>query len=223
MRSAIFYTVFSVINLLGFLAGVLLLPAQVPIHFGAQLVADRLGSPWVYLAFPGATALVSGGIWAALNLKKNRAVTIGLLSAVGAILCTIGWAFFALVAGGVSLGERSDFPVVIVVGLPLSFLIAWLGICLPAIAPDRLFGVRLRASSESAEIRKRAYRMGGNCFLAAGLLSALSVLLFGCIPALSSVRFVPFLVLALGAAAAGAVSVLYAQALAKRLSAAAEE
>ena len=85
MRAAILYTVVSLVNLIAFAVGILFLPAQVPIHFNAALTADAMGSPWVYLSLPGAAALISAGIWAALFQKKNRAVTVGVLTVAGIV------------------------------------------------------------------------------------------------------------------------------------------
>ncbi len=216
MKTAIVYTVLSLLNLVGFAIGVGFLPAQVPIHFDAAMVADAVGSPWVYLALPGAAALISAGLWASLVQKKNRAVTAGLLSALGAVFATIGWVFFALVSSGVKVGEKTDFPLMLVIVLPLSLLIAWLGNYLPRIEPNRVIGIRTGATLGSEEVWRKTHRLGGYLFFAAGLLSAAAAVVFGTVPALRETQFVAVILATVSVFIAVSASVVYAQVLAKR-------
>lgn len=223
MKAAIFYTVFSLANLIGFAAGLAVLPAQVPIHFNVHLIADRIGSPWIYLALPGAAALISAGIWAALLQKKNRAVTMGFLTASGIIFATIGWVFFALIASGVQIGERTDLPFAVIIGLPLSLLFAWLGIVLPRIKPNRVIGIRTHATTKNEEIWRRTHRFGGYLFLAAGTLSAVVTLIFGTVHALGRLQYIALIVMAVSVLIAAAAAILYAHLLWKRRPPAEEE
>ena len=216
MKTAIVYTVLSLVNFAAFAIGVGTLPAQVPIHFDASLTADVIGSPWVYVALPGAAALISVGIWASLAQKKNRAVTVGLLSALGIIFATIGWAFFALIASGVKIGERTDFPLALVMVLPLSLLVVWLGNCMPRIEPNRVIGIRTAATLKSEEVWRKTHRLGGYLFFAAGILSAALALVFGVVPTLREIQYVAVAPLVLSILSAAIVCIVYAHVLGKR-------
>lgn len=216
MKTAIVYTVLSIVNFLGFAVGVGLLPPEVPTHFDITMTADVIGSPWVYLALPGAAALISGGMWASLAQKKNRALTAGFLAAIGIVLVTIGWAFFALAASGVKIGEKADFPVALVIALPISLLGVWLGNYMPRIEPNRVVGIRTRATLKSEEVWEKTHRFGGYAFFAAGVVSALFALFFGCIPALSAVEYAAIAVSVAAVLAAAVASVVYAAVLARK-------
>ena len=100
--------------------------------------------------------------------------------------------------------------------LPISLLLAWLGALLPRLEPGGSIGIRTRSTLASGEIRKRTYRLGGALLFAAGCLSAAAAVLFGCLPVLHGVQFIPFICLAASVAAAAAASLLFASALARR-------
>lgn len=216
MKTAVIYTVISLLNLVGFTVGVILLPAEVPIHFNASMTADAVGSPWVYLALPGAAALISAGMWATLAQKKNRAITAGLLTALGIIFATVGWTFFALVSSGVQVGEQTDFPLALVILLPISLLFAWLGIYLPRIEPNRVLGIRTSATLKSEEVWRKTHRLGGFLFFAAGILAAAFALIFGTVPALKELQYIAFIVMVVSVLSAAVASVVYAQVLGKK-------
>lgn len=217
MATMAVYTALSLLNLVGFAVGVSFLPAEVPIHFDASMTADALGSPWVYLALPGAAALVSIGMWATLGQKKNRKITLGILSAVGGIFATLGWAFFALAASGANVGEKTGFPLMLVIVLPLSLLFVWLGHYMPHIEPNRVLGIRTASTRKSEEVWRKTHRLGGVLFFAAGIVSALGAVVFGCVPALAPVQYLAFAVFAVSAAVAAVASCVYAKAIAGRI------
>ncbi len=216
MKAAAVYTVLSLLNLIGFAVGVSFLPAEVPIHFNASMTADAVGSPWVYLAIPGISALISAGLWASLVQKKNRAITMGLLTAVGVVFATIGWTFFALVSSGVRVGEQTNFPLVLVTILPLSLLIAWLGNYMPRIEPNRVIGIRTNATLKSEAVWHRTHRLGGYLFFAAGVLSAVASVVFGTVSALKGLQYVSVALLVVSVLIAAVASVVYAQVLWKK-------
>ena len=53
-KTAILYTVLSLLSLIGFAIGILFLPEEVAVHFNYEGVCDRMGSPWVYISLPAA-------------------------------------------------------------------------------------------------------------------------------------------------------------------------
>lgn len=183
MKSAITYTVLAILNLVGYTIGVALLPSPVPIHFDVTLTADAMGSAWVYLAFPAAAALISVAVWtAALSRnEKNRTILMGLMSGIGAVFACIGWIFFALFSGGVGYGEEVPFPFALTFVLPFSLFIMWLGNYMPRVKPNRLLGIRTRATLNSEEVWTKTHRLGGVLFFCAGVLSAISAVVFSCV------------------------------------------
>ena len=215
MKLTITYTVLSLVNLIGFVIGVLALPAQVPIHFNWEMVADVVGSPWVYLALPAAAALISVALWVATLSKKekNRKILLGVFSAIGAVLSVIGWVFFAL-ASGVEVGEKVKFPVMLTIFLPLSLLMIYFGNCLPRIEHNFWLGIRTRATIKSETVWTKTHRLGGLLFFLAGLISAICTVVFCCIPKdLDIAALIVFLV-TLGVSAV--VTLVYSELLYKK-------
>ena len=210
MKTAITYTVLSLLNLIGFVIGVCLLPAQVPIHFNVNMVADAVGSPWVYVALPAAAALISAAIWTTTVSKKerNRKIISGVLAGVGAILICMGWAFFALIASGVEVGNKVDFPIALVTVLPLSLGMLFLGNYLPRVEQNFWLGIRIRATLKSKTVWAKTHRFGGFLLFAAGLISAISAVVFSCV---GNLAYISFIVLVATLIAAAIVSIIYAQ------------
>lgn len=216
MKTAITYTVLSTLNLIGFVIGVILLPAQVPIHFDVNMTADAVGSPWVYVALPAAAALISAALLTTSISKrgKNRKLLNGLLAGLGAILICIGWAFFALIASGVKVGERVNFPFALVTLLPISILMIFFGNYLPRIEPNRTFGIRTFATLKSETVWVKTHRLAGYLFFGAGLLSAVSAVLFSCL--FAEISYVSIIIFCVALLIAAIVSFTYAEILYRR-------
>ena len=215
MKTAITYTVLSLLNLIGFVVGICLLPAQVPIHFNVNMVADAIGSPWVYVALPAAAALISAAIWTTTVSKKekNRKIISGSLAGLGAVLVCIGWAFFALIASGVEAGEQVDFPFALVIVLPLSLAVLFFGNYLPRVEQNFWFGIRIPATLRSETVWAKTHRFGGFLFFAAGLVSAISAVVFSCV---GNLAFISAIVLAATILVVTAVCTVYAHTLYRR-------
>lgn len=214
MKIAIIYTVFTVLNLIGYTVGITFLPEDVAIHFNAAGVADGFGSPWVYVSLPAVSAVISAGIWAAFVTKseKNRKILILTLALVGAFFVVLGWAFFGLVVQTPALGEKTDFPFALAIILPLSLLIMFFGNYMPRIKPNKLMGIRIPATLKSETVWVKTHRVGGFLFFGIGLVSAICSVIFSCVPGdLAFVSLIIFGVLLLAAVISVCVyaSVLY--------------
>ena len=208
MKTAITYTTLTLINLIGFVVGISLLPSQVPIHFNASMTADAVGSPWVYLALPAAAAIISAAIWTTnvSKNKKNRAIITGVLAGLGAVLVCVGWVFFALIASGVEAGESVEFPVMTTIVLPLSLFVLFGGNYLPRVEKNFWMGIRTSATLKSEIVWARTQRLAGCLLFGAGLLSAVGAIVFACLPnKLAFVSLIIFLVTVLCAVVASAV------------------
>ena len=209
MKTAITYTVLSLLNLIGFVIGICLLPAQVPIHFNINMVADAIGSPWVYVSLPAAAALISAAIWTTTVSKKekNRKIISGVLAGLGAILVCMGWAFFALIASGVEAGEQVDFPFALVTVLPFSLLMIFFGNYMPRVEQNFWLGIRIPATLKSETVWAKTHRLGGFLFIAAGLISAISAVVLSCV---GNLAFVSVIVLVATLLLSAFICVVYA-------------
>lgn len=215
MKTAITYIVLSLVNLIAFVIGVLVLPAQVPIHFNVHMVADVVGSPWVYVALPAAAAFISVALFIMFFSKKvrSRILLYGLV-AVGGILCVIGWVFFALAASGVQVGEKTDFPVMLSVILPLSLFVLFGGGCLSRVEYRSRLGIRTRATLKSEIVWTKTHRLGGSLIFLSGLLSAVCAIVFTC--AAGDFDFIALIVFPSTVLVSAIAAIVYAGALSKR-------
>lgn len=211
MFAAIVYTVLSVLNLIGYVTGVLFLPAETPIHFDGALTADAVGSPWVFVSLPAAAALISAAIWTSSLSKreKNRKILIGALSAVGAVLAVIGWVFFALIAGGVQAGERANFPVVLCVVMPLSLLVVFSGVLIRKIKRNKLLELVSVSAEKNPRASGRANRLLGILLIAAGGVSAALSAALSCLR--PQLCYLSAIVLACGVLISLAASLIFAR------------
>lgn len=150
MKHSILYTVLSVLNLITFAIVVACLPKEVAVFYNAGIV-ERLGSPWVFLAFPAVTAFLALGVFVVeLRAKPKRRLAFLLsLFAAGIALSALGWAYLALAAQGAGFGEHVYMMPWFVVTLVLTSLGMLLGYLFGASKTTRLaaFGVPLFAAS----------------------------------------------------------------------------
>ena len=182
LKTAILYTVLSLLSLIAFAVGIALLPQEVAVHFNFEGVVDRLGSPWVFISLPAAAALVSAGLWltALKEFKHARVINI-VLVAVGAVLAVLGWVFFAFAAMGLELGDKPGIPFAAIVLLPISILIMVLGNYMPVAKRNKWFGLRTKATLSSDYVWEKANRFSGTLFFLAGALSGIAAILFSCL------------------------------------------
>lgn len=213
-KTAILYTVLSLISLIGFVVGILCLPEEVAVHFNFEGVCDRMGSPWVYIALPAAAALVSAGLFVtAFREKKNARVVNICLVVVGAVLTVLGWALFVLGAQGTQLGEKLRFPFSAAILLPLAVLIMVLGNYMPVAKRNKWFGLRTKETLASDYVWEKANRFSGVLLFAAGALSAAASILFSVL----GLDFVALIVMVALILIVTVISLIYAHRIAKRM------
>lgn len=213
-KTAILYTVLSLISLIGFVVGILCLPEEVAVHFNFEGVCDRMGSPWVYIALPAAAALVSAGLFVtAFREKKNARVVNICLVVVGAVLTVLGWVIFALGAQGTQLGEKLHFPFAVAILLPLAILIMVMGNYMPVAKRNKWFGLRTKETLASDYVWEKANRFSGVLLFAAGALSAAASILFSVL----GLDFVALIVTVALILIVTVISLLYAHRVAKQM------
>ena len=213
-KTAILYTVLSLLSLLAFTVGILFLPEEVAVHFNYEGVCDRMGSPWVYISLPAAAALVSGGLFAAaLKENKNARILNICLVVVGAVFTVLGWVLFALGAQGTQLGEKLNFPCAAAILLPLAILIMVMGNYMPVAGRNKWFGLRTKETLASDYVWEKANRFSGILMFAAGALSAAASILFSVL----GLDFVALIVTVALILIVTVISVVYAYRIAKRV------
>lgn len=214
MKTAVIYTVLSLLSLLAFTVGILFLPEEVAVHFNYEGVCDRMGSPWVYISLPAAAALVSGGLFAAaLKENKNARILNICLVAAGAVLTVLGWVLFALGAQGTQLGEKLRFPFAAAILLPLAILIMVLGNYMPVAGRNKWFGLRTKETLASDYVWEKANRFSGVLLFAAGALSAVASILFSVL----GLDFVALIVTVALILIVTVISLIHAYRIAKRM------
>ena len=214
MKTAVIYTVLSLLSLLAFTVGILFLPEEVAVHFNYEGVCDRMGSPWVYISLPAAAALVSGGLFAAAwKEHKNARILNICLVVVGAVLTVLGWALFALGAQGTQLGEKLHFPFAVAILLPLAILIMVMGNYMPVAKRSKWFGLRTKETLASDYVWEKANRFSGVLLFAAGALSAAASILFSVL----GLDFVALIVTVALILIVTVISLVYAHRIAKRM------
>ena len=213
-KTAILYTVLSLLSLLAFTVGILFLPEEVAVHFNYEGVCDRMGSPWVYISLPAAAALVSGGLFAAaLKENKNARILNICLVVVGAVLTVLGWVLFALGAQGTQLGEKLNFPFAVAILLPLAILIMVMGNYMPVAGRNKWFGLRTKETLASDYVWEKANRFSGVLLFAAGALSAAASILFSVL----GLDFAALIVTVALILIVTVISLVYAHRIAKRM------
>ena len=213
-KTAILYTVLSLLSLLAFTVGILFLPEEVAVHFNYEGVCDRMGSPWVYISLPAAAALVSGGLFAAaLKEDKNARILNICLVVVGAVFTVLGWALFALGAQGTQLGEKLRFPFAAAILLPLAILIMVMGNYMPVAGRNKWFGLRTKETLASDYVWEKANRFSGILMFAAGALIAAASVLFSVL----GLDFVALIVTVALILIVTVISLVYAHRIAKRV------
>lgn len=214
MKTAVIYTVLSLVSLIGFVVGILFLPEEVAVHFNFEGVCDRMGSPWVYIALPAAAALVSAGLFAAAwKENKNSRILNICLVVVGAVLTVLGWVIFALGARGTQLGEKLRFPFSAAILLPLAVLTMVLGNYMPVAKRNKWFGLRTKETLASDYVWEKANRFSGALMFAAGALSAAASILFSVL----GLDFVALIVMVALILIVTVISLIYAHRIAKRM------
>lgn len=214
LKTAILYTILSLLSLIGFAIGILFLPEEVAVHFNYEGVCDRMGSPWTYIKLPVSAVVLSGGLFlVALREYRNARVVNICLVAAGTVLTVLGWVIFALGAQGTQLGEKRSFPFAAAILLPLAILIMVLGNYMPVAKRSKWFGLRTKETLASDYVWEKANRFSGVLLFAAGALSAAAAILFSVL----GLDFVALIVTVALILIVTVISLIYAHRIAKRM------
>ncbi len=171
----------SAVNLIAMALLVRTLPDQVPTHFNINFEVDAMGSPWFLVTFPAITLLFSIYIAVELKLRGEKYANRKSLSifsgAFVALFIAIGWVLYAMMGTGAQMGDKTEVPLDLVMGLGMSILFIIMGNYLPTVRQNRTFGIRVRATLNDEQVWNKAHRFGGRMFVIGGILSAICSLI----------------------------------------------
>ncbi len=192
MKTALFYAVFTALNLVAFAVAVAMLPSLVGVAFSAGEVL-RTGSPWIFLAYPAVSAFLALGMFAVMLPMKGKMRLAGAIAVAtaGAVFLCVGWTFYGLGAAGADVGEKVLFPYAAVSAMPLSLALLSFGCAFPAL-------------SKRLGLSPKCQRAGELAFSLAGLVSFLVSLTLTALPRTPRLDWIALLVFALSLGAAAA-------------------
>ena len=194
------------LNLIMSAAFLLLMPDQVPVHFGANGDADRIGSKYEHLWLP-ALAFVFG-LGLAFTAKRSDERDAGKLLKADILLLALMAAFSLFVFAAAFPGDASPLPTLdlnMSRGAALIAGIAFIacGNAMPKSDRNGTFGVRTPWSLSNDEVWRKSQRFGGYAMIAAGALTFASGL------ALPTGLVMPAMVAIVLAAAAASIVASY--------------
>lgn len=163
-----------VLNLVMSAAFLLLMPDQVPVHFGANGEANRIGSKYEHLWLP-ALALVFG-LGLAFTAKRSDECDAGKLLKADIVLLALMVAFSLLVfantlSDGASPLAALDFNVSKGAALVAGIAFIACGNVMPKSDRNGTFGVRTPWSLGNDEVWRKSQRFGGYAMILAGALT----------------------------------------------------
>ncbi len=152
--------------------------AQVPIHWGADGVANGYASKTVgLLLLPLTTAGVAALFWIIPTIEPRRANILKSEKAYTAIWIGVVLLLAAidLVAVAAAMGTNLDVSMIVFVGTGALFIV--IGNYLPKVRPNYMVGIRTPWTLTSDVSWDRTHRVGGRLFVLEGVLFILLGLL----------------------------------------------
>ena len=157
------------------------LPELVPVHFNHKMEVDQMGSPWILALFPAIPLVFSIAMATEQRFRGKEYANNKVLSffAVGFVVffIALGWVFYAVGSSAKQMGEGTDVPLMLILGLGLSALFILIGNYTPTLQPNRTIGIRMRATLSDPEVWRRAHRFAGKYFVFGGMFSAAMTLI----------------------------------------------
>lgn len=140
-----------------------MMPDTIPVHFNIHGEADRMGSRYEMLIFPGFAALM--GVFMALMVRSRRTdsekkvlLITGVFSSalfvvLGVVFCVIALRYDAAAA------NMADVYRIIAALIGLTLIV--LGNYMPKVGMNSFFGLRTHWSMKNAETWRKSQRFGG--------------------------------------------------------------
>lgn len=180
------------------------MPDQVPMHYNAAGVADRIGSKYETLLFPLATLLIGAFLlgMARFQRKKQEFGNEKVLLRSGVVLLAgenLLFGYFLYRAMSSATSAAGEIPVLSLklLCILLGALFCCLGNLMPKARKNALFGLRTPWSMKNQRVWQKSQRFGGISMVVCGFLTLLLGIFLPnsvCLPALLTVLTLMLLV-----------------------------
>lgn len=201
-KSLILAGILLVLNVAITVAFLVVLPDQVPRHFGASGEVNRIGSKMENLIFP-AIAFIFGLLFTLLAKygEESNRLSLSKVNVGMQVVFILAGLFIYLnqlsYNGTADASSSPSFDMSQVSALIMGVTLIVMGNFMPKSTRNGLFGIRMPWTQKSDEAWARAHRLGGYVSIAAGVLMVLAGILLTGSAAFSTVTLV-FIVWAVG-------------------------
>ena len=159
----------SLINFIGSLIVIFLMPNIVPIHINLDLIVDVMGSKWINL------------ILAILPLLFVIFQNIKSFDATMIVLCVffiyLNWVWLFFTNSNLQLGEKINVPISLIVGMPIGILLIFMGYLLPYIKQNKFFGIKLPSTLKNEKVWNETHKFSGIVWIYTGFIIIISALI----------------------------------------------
>ena len=157
---------------------ILLLPREiVPVHWGISGEVDRYGSKWTLMFLAVVPLLVQwtrrayyASALATENMKKNRQIEEGTITAVTLLLIVVSWGVYAITAMDMqNIGMVAPGVLVMLIGALLVFVSNKMS----TVKQNYFYGVKVPWTLKDETVWKRTHRLAAYTGVIGGLLTML--------------------------------------------------
>lgn len=173
------------------------LPAELPMHFNSQMIADSWGpKAMAVFILPTILTVAQGFIFLLIKYDaRKNAVKDWIVYLVLAIMPIISF-FLNFVILSTALGDNTYFQQQATVNLLSGIILIILGVPMNSLKPNKVIGIRLPWTMESNENWRLTHRLGSKTFICGGIFELVAAiftytLLF--IPILVIVTLIPII------------------------------
>ena len=207
----------AAVNLIAMLCVIQGLPETVPTHFNYRFEVDAVGSPWFMIVCPAVTLVFTIAMMVEQKIRgreyaNNKPLTIFAVAFV-AFFIALGWMLYAMCGTGAQMGDKTNVPLDLLMGLGFAVLFIVMGNYLPTVKPNRTFGIRMPATFRNEEVWKKTHRFAGRAYVLGGFFTMLMSLIGYFIGA----SWLIFVGLLLGVFGSSIVILIYAKRLEKQI------
>ena len=171
----------SLINFIGSLIVIFLMPNIVPIHINLDLIVDVMGSKWINLIL----AILPLLFVIFMLLFKHKVgkdfQNIKSFNATMIVLCVffiyLNWVFLFFTNSNLQLGEKINVPISLIVGMPIRILLIFMGYLLPYIKQNKFFGIKLHSTLKNEKVWNETHKFSGIVWIYTGFIIIISALI----------------------------------------------
>ena len=171
----------ALVNLAVMLGLIQNLPAEIPVHFNYRFEVDRMGTRWFMAIFPPIPVLFSIAMAVEQKIRgkdyANRKALTFFAVAFVAFFIMISWVLYAMSGTGAQMGDTTNIPLDLIMGLGMGMLFVVMGNYLPTVKPNRTFGIRVPATYRNEEVWKKTHRFAGPATVLGGIFTAIMSLI----------------------------------------------